>query len=122
MPKALRGPGPEGPASDPKTQKLCALVHRTLELTLAGEISDESLATLEIIEVLPHPGQRRLLVVLRCEQDGGEALAPISLGLRAIRGLLRTRLAEALQRKRTPELEFALLPSDARPIEEIPQQ
>lgn len=84
---------------------------------LAGEVRDPLLQGLMVVAVTPAPDARRLLVDL---SPGAAAAAdlenePLPLHevlhrLEDVRGLLRHAVAEAIVRKRAPELMFRLLP------------
>jgi ribosome-binding factor A len=93
-----------------KTQQLCREVERTLAIAF-GSCADGTLRHLIVIAVEPAPDAARLLVSLApsggLDSDVGELLKAIG----AARGRLRAEVAAALQRKRTPELIFRILPA-----------
>jgi len=104
---------PRNPQGTVRASALCAQVRRALEWGLA-ELSDERFDGLEIEAVIPHPNVSRMLVVLRHQQEHDfEASEQTYHALRGAEGLLRSRIAEAIHRKRTPHLAFALIGSDA---------
>lgn len=93
---------------DRKVKQLCREVHRTLSEVLSGEVADDRIAGLVIDSVEPAPDASRLAVILIApcgEDDGGDILERLN----RLRGLFRAEIAAAIQRKRTPELEFQLI-------------
>jgi ribosome-binding factor A len=90
-----------------KEAQLCAEVRETLSLALA-QSDDDRLLSLAIIDVVPAPDASRLAVWVEVppEQDIEEAREL----LEHKRGALRTEIAEAIQRKKTPVLFFDLRP------------
>ena len=97
-------------AVDPRSLAVCAQARRALEFALGGECRDEALSDLVVVEVLPDPTVRRLRVWLRGPSDMDEADRDHVLArLAAARGFLRAQVADAIHRKRTPELAFELL-------------
>ena len=60
-----------------------------------------------------HPNVSRILVVLRRTQEqNSDPVEQTYAALRGAEGLLRTAIAEAIHRKRTPHLAFALIEHD----------
>lgn len=88
-------------------------------MALAGGYGDERLAAFVVRAVLPAPDAGRLLVCLEPGAGGGPAvtdLADILARLERLRPALRREVAEALVRKRAPELEFVVMPrQEVRP-------
>ncbi|CAG0968706.1 hypothetical protein PHYC_01123 [Phycisphaerales bacterium] len=84
-------------------------------LAISGELATlRSIAALglDVLCVEPEDGARRLRVIVlydrrRCVEAG--ALEALS----SIRGRLRTAIASAITRKRTPALSFVLIPREA---------
>lgn len=90
-----------------KERQLCAEVARTLGVVLAGEYRDGVLRELHVVSVVAAPDVRRLLVTVSVSEslrhiEPAEVLAR----LQSVAGKLRTEVAGALTRKRTPELTF----------------
>lgn len=89
-----------------KTSQLCHQVAVTLDELLA-EQSDDLLRDLTVVDVEPAPDESRLLVTVAPGPVARPA-DPVTviehLGLAA--GRLRTELAAAITRRRTPSLEF----------------
>jgi len=83
---------------------------RTLCTVFSNELEDERLNKLMILSVEPAPNASRLQIIATTEGDPEAA----SNALQHARGFLRSEVARALQRKRAPELVFAVLPSGAR--------
>lgn len=98
----------EVPTTKPsrKDMQLCKQVWRCLESTLACA-SDVVLEGVVIVCVEPDPHAGRLRVSVVPREHGVEG-SLILERLRAARGLLRASLAGTVQRKRLPELIFAL--------------
>lgn len=96
--------------TDTKALQVCAQARRALELTIGAECRDDALKDLVVVDVLPDPTIRRLRVWLRGPNEMNEEdRAHRLLRLAAARGFLRVRVADAIHRKRTPELVFELL-------------
>ena len=96
---------------DRKLAQLCRQVHERIDLVLAGELSDPNLDGLWVLEVEPEPGSSALLVTL-VAPDGVERRA-IEASLDAARGRLRSEVAAAINRKRTPHLRLLVIPERA---------
>jgi ribosome-binding factor A len=101
-----RRPAPA--AAQRKSRQLCREVERVLVETLAADLDDPLLALAMIVEVVPAPDASRLAVRLRLSapHDAHEVRAR----LERAKGLLRGEVALALQRKRTPDLVFEVVP------------
>lgn len=93
-----------------KVQQLCRQVEERLGLVLAGEVDDPALQDLYVVDVAPEPGSGRLLV--RLARAPGTAYTPITEllpRLDALRPFFRVEIAQAIHRKRTPDLVFQIL-------------
>jgi ribosome-binding factor A len=116
-PAIFFGP-PRDARGERKVQQVCREVERTLSYAF-GECADELVRDLVVVAVEPAPDGSRLMVSL-CPSSGklavdiGELLARVQ----EVRGFLRREIAAALQRKRTPELAFRIVPPIER--EEAP--
>jgi ribosome-binding factor A len=94
-----------------KTRQLCREVERTLGVALSSS-RDGLVRELMVLSVEPAPDGSRLMVTL-CpppnphDVDVAELLALLG----ELRGFLRQEIAQALQRKRTPELAFRIAPA-----------
>ena len=94
---------------DHKVGKLCSQVFRTLSCAF-GELQDDVLRDLVVYSVTPAPDASRLLVCVYFPNpspgmDAGEIVGR----LERARGFLRSEVAGAINRKRTPELQFQLV-------------
>lgn len=93
-----------------KSAKLCAQIRRTLQLTLLGEFDDEVLQNLTVETVEPAPDDRRLRVLLVVPERTAEHLdrTEVEQRLEAARPVLIGAVADAINRRRCPQLVFAL--------------
>lgn len=99
---------------DPRTRKLhqlCRQVHERVDLVLAGELDDPRLEGLWVADVIPEAGGTAMLVTLVVPDES--ELAELSELLTRLSGRFRSEVAAAINRKRTPNLRFALLPARA---------
>jgi ribosome-binding factor A len=105
-----------------KDLQLCRQAFRTLSVALSGGCGDEVLAALSVRAVLPAPNATRLLVCLEPAHLGGDVanaaldVPDVLARLERIRSLLRREVAEALVRKRAPELEFVVMPRSGEEV------
>jgi ribosome-binding factor A len=91
------------------TLQLCGQVSRTLAGALAG-CADEVLRDLHVVGVVPAAGGGRLLVTLaRGVSATSRPDDLIAQHLARARGLLRSEVAAAINRRRTPELIFRVV-------------
>src|SRR5262249_40317508 len=91
-----------------KALQLCGEVARTLNLVFA-ECGDDLLRELTVVSVQPAPNSSRLLVtVCRTTADPTEVLGR----LQGAHGLLRSEIAAAINRRKTPELTFRVAAGD----------
>jgi len=100
------------PRQDRKTQQLCKQVERTLASVLP-ECKEELLRELSLLEVRAVAGTSRLEVVLVAPGWRQDELAQIEEGLDRARAYLRAEVAQAIHRKRVPELSFAVIAGGA---------
>jgi len=100
---------------DKKTQQLCRQVHRRLDLALA-ELEDPALDGLWVHSVTPEGGGRALVVHVIVRVP--EQIPEVSGHLESARSHLRSEVANAIHRKRTPQLQFIVLPQAALTHEE----
>lgn len=92
-----------------KLMQLCNQVAETLNVVLAGECGDDVLRDLAVLSVVPAAGSSRLLVTLGFGSLPGSAdHAQLLQRLEKARGLLRTEVAAAINRRRAPDLVFRL--------------
>lgn len=101
----------QGDKQDYKALQLCAQVFQTLDLVLSGDFEDERLLNLRVIRVDPAPNSGQLLVTVQADgPTDPTTIAEILDRLRAVSGHLRTEIAAAIHRKRTPRLLFQVVP------------
>ena len=87
-----------------KAHQLCGQVHQALLVTLPG-LADEVLRDLTVVSVEPAPHSGRLLVTV-----AGPAPADATdRHLRLAAGLLRSEVARSVNRRKVPELVFAVM-------------
>ncbi len=96
---------------DTKTLQMCRQVQRRLDLVLGGELSDPILQGLWVDSVVPESGGRSLLVHVIV--DDVELVDDVRRRLSVARPHLRSEVAAAISRKRTPHLQFVVLPAAA---------
>ena len=96
-----------------RTASLCAQVRRALEIAF-GCAADERLTSVWVEEVSPAPNASRLRIVVRCATAPGVDTEDIEAAIAGARGWLRSQVAAAIHRKRTPELHYVLLAQDER--------
>ena len=96
-----------------KDLQLCRQVAETLNLVFSGELNDDVLRNIVVGSVSPAPDASQLLVLL--EPMPGEAVDPtlVMQRLTPIVGRLRSEIAAAITRRRTPKLLFQVVASDA---------
>ncbi|MFL5243981.1 MAG: ribosome-binding factor A [Gemmataceae bacterium] len=90
-----------------KALQLCGQVADTLNLVLQGECGDEVLRDLLVTSVVPAPDSTRLLVsVTPTPGSYSVELGAVMEHLRRAYGKLRSEVATAIHRRKTPELLF----------------
>jgi len=93
-----------------KSQQLCRQVQRTLDLVLSGETRDELLGALRIVSVTSSEDSSALVVTVVADVPPDRFdRAQIEARLAAMSGWLRSEVAAAITRRRTPLLVFHLL-------------
>src|SRR5690242_16824834 len=92
-----------------KALQLCAQAARTLALVL-GECRDEVLRDLAIESVVPAPNSARLLVSVY-QLTLGDTVDTVQVlqRLQQAHGLLRSEMAQAIHRRKTPDLLFRVI-------------
>ncbi|MGF1580204.1 MAG: ribosome-binding factor A [Gemmataceae bacterium] len=93
-----------------KALQLCGQVFRTLSAVLGGECDDEILRDLMIDSVTPAPNAARLLVTVY-PFSLASVVPPeaILARLHQAHGLLRSEVAAAINRRKTPDLIFHVI-------------
>jgi ribosome-binding factor A len=94
----------ENARRDRKTMQLCRQVQKALTFAL-GETGDELLLLAYVEDVEPAPDTTHMLVSVRAEGD------PIAVmqALYANTGKLRSAVAQAITRRKAPDLAFKLV-------------
>ncbi len=95
--------------SERKVQQLCKEVERTLGYALPA-CGDAAVRDLVVVAVAPAPDASRLVVTLAPSSSLELDVAVVNERLQRVRGFLRAEIAAAIQRKRTPELAFHIVP------------
>jgi ribosome-binding factor A len=93
---------------DHKTMQLCRQAERAIAFALAGECDDHVLRELYVESVMPAPDASRLLVCVVVTRSAGDGMTMevVLQRLERAAGLLRAAVAQAVTRKRAPELTF----------------
>jgi ribosome-binding factor A len=100
-----------------RTEQLNRQVAETLDLVLSGESHDEVLQSLRVVSVTPAPDASRLLVAVFSDLPTDEFdRSSIESRLAQHAGRLRSTVAAAITRRKTPLLSFIVL--DRLPREE----
>ena len=105
----LRSPERGSSRRDHKALHLCRAAQRALSLALSGECGDDVLRSLCVHDVVPAPDASRLLVRLISPPSAGQ-IDDVYARLERVRPLLRRTVAQAVTRKRAPELSFVVMP------------
>lgn len=93
-----------------KSLQLCRQVERTLHQVLSGECDDDVLRNLLVAGVRPLHGTSQLLVLIQpFDPVDAPAVAEILTHLERQRGRLRTAVAEAITRRKAPDLLFQVV-------------
>lgn len=92
---------------DRKTLQLCKQVERTLNLVLSGECDDEVLQDLIVTSVRPMSGASQLLVVVEPTfAEDAPSFITVLDHLHRAKGRLRESVAQAITRRKAPDLTF----------------
>jgi len=102
---------------NPRSRQLCRQVQRRLDLALA-ELDDPLLQGLWIESVVQEPGGRALLVAVVVPNPAAVVITLARLD--AAKGHLRCEVAAAINRKRTPNLQFVVVSQTAMMEEDEP--
>jgi ribosome-binding factor A len=89
-----------------KALQLCRQVAEALNAALAG-CGDAVLSGLQVVSVVPAPNAGRLLAMVAAAPSAAERdAAAVQEHLRRAAGLLRSEVAAAIHRRKTPELTY----------------
>jgi ribosome-binding factor A len=103
---------PFGRVENRKALQLCSQIAETLTLVLSGECNDDLMRDLLVESVVPFPTAGRLLVTLIPAVSAGNApLEDYLEHLEHFKGLLRSEVASAINRRKVPDLVFRILPA-----------
>ncbi len=91
-----------------RDRQLCAEVRRCLDLVLPEIMIQSGISVCEVLSVNPAPDISRLMVVVGVDV---EHLAVASQVLGLLKGRIRTDVAQAVHRKKAPDLSFEVVPS-----------
>ncbi|MFO0749064.1 MAG: hypothetical protein U1F43_25890 [Myxococcota bacterium] len=111
-PGASSGSGEVRAARDTKGEQLCAQVADALTLALATA-QNAALRDLVVVAVTPRRGSACLEVVLEAPPD--RAVRELEAHVKRALGWLRSEVADAIERKRVPELVVVVVPVQEAP-------
>lgn len=94
-----------------KLAQLCTQVRRAIELALLGTVQDEALIDVEVSDVTPTNDPSRLKVAFVAHREGVDR-DDLRVRLEAARGLFVAEVAQAITRKRVPDLLFELVEAE----------
>jgi len=95
---------------------MCSQVQRTLDQMLSGELGDDRLRDLYVSQVVPAPDANCLMVSVSPLGFAKDFQPQIVLArLAECTGRLRSELARAINRKKTPELIFRVVLAEDMP-------
>jgi ribosome-binding factor A len=100
-----------GRVTNRKALQLCGQIARTLSLVLAGECGDDVLRELSVESVRPAPNSARLLITLSLPR-GSVEVEEVMGRLQRVGGMLRSEVAAAINRRKTPELMFRVVQAE----------
>lgn len=132
MTSPRRGRSGSNPSHRPdrKTLQMCSQVQRTLDQVLSGELDDDRLRDVYVVQVTPAPDANCLLVTV-APLGFAKDFRPeeVMVRLAANSGRMRSELARAINRKKTPELMFRVVlegdmpqPSRSESEEDVDEQ
>jgi len=97
---------------DQKVSRLCRQVREALSLALA-DVEDDAILELSVIDVVPAPDVTRLAVSIHAPE--GSDIHALHEKLERVMGRLRSDVANAIHRKKTPSLVFVFV-ADSSPV------
>ena len=97
-------------SSDRKAAQLCAQVRRALDYGISEALSDSPIDAY-ILDVVPAPNTSHMIVLVQpAAEADAEAVRDLEDELQRHAGLLRTTVAESINRRKTPTLSFRVVP------------
>ena len=93
-----------------KIAQLCAQIRQALELALLGVVHDEALTDVEVFAVTPMPDPGRVRVTFAAHGEHPD-IPGLTARLEAARGILTAEVAQAITRKRVPDMVFEIGPA-----------
>ncbi|WP_145277220.1 ribosome-binding factor A [Tautonia plasticadhaerens] len=111
------GAGRPAPRNDRKTMQLCSQVQRTVEQVILGDLDDDVLRNLCVLAVEPAPDESRLLVTVGPFASNVE-IDPLQVmqHLGAASAHIRTEVAAAITRRKTPTLVYQVARPGPPPV------
>lgn len=97
-------------ASHPKLFQLCSQVEEAVVYAL-GASRDAALRDVLVVSVAPARGAALLQVTVESDADGVDGMDRVHAKLTRAKGYLRSEIAMAINRKRTPDLTFVVVPT-----------
>ncbi len=92
-----------------RDRQLCAQVKRCLELALPDALTINGIPVCELLSVDPAPDNSRLSVVVMV---GADHLVITREVLSRVKGRLRSEVAQAVHRKKAPDLAFEVIAAE----------
>jgi len=97
-------------SNDRKSAQLCAQVRRALDYGISEALSDSPIDAY-VLDVLPAPNTSHLMVLVQpVVESDAEGIRDLQDELQRHAGLLRTAVAESINRRKTPTLSFQVVP------------
>lgn len=91
--------------------RLCKVALRIATALISEQAHHNALDDCVVLEVRPSTARNQLLVVVGVRSSAASAdLGAVVNALAALRGAIRTELAQTAQRKRVPAIEFEWVP------------
>jgi ribosome-binding factor A len=112
---ATPGHRPHAHKNPRKIHQLCAQVRQVIDLCLAERWDHPLLERVSVVSVTPFPDASRLLILVSVEGDDPIDVQRLLATLRDLRPILRQEISMEINRKRTPEIVFDLIPDPPPP-------
>ncbi len=91
-----------------KHMQLCSQVHKLIDLALSCDMNDPVLQGVWVYSVIPEQGGKSLLV--QVAMPTGASVVEVLGALSAASSMLKREVASSIHRKKTPNLQFTVLP------------